>query len=119
MNGDNKAKTNIGLNLGTLVALLIAIVIGGLVTTDVYQISKRVEEQSIQNGMDVNRTLSQLLAGQQDANTRGNATLFLIHTAIQKIDQNANNTFENQERYFKPFLNQSFEKIYSALNITD
>jgi hypothetical protein len=116
---DTKVKANIGLNVGTLVALLIALVGGIFIATDMYGIVKKVETQSKANGDAVNQTLHQLLNVQEDNNVRGNTTLFLIQTLLQKMDNNSNATFANQELFFKPYLNDSFNKIYRALNITN
>jgi len=148
MNGEGRSKTNLGLNIGTMVSLIIAITVGGFIVANVYDITKNVERQSITNGLQTNKTLNQLVELQQVSNIRGNDSLILFKTLlenqfkqgnktlqnqelyfpyfnktftilVEEIKNNSNRSVYNQEHYFKPYFNQSFEKIYKLLNATD
>jgi hypothetical protein len=105
MNGGE--KTNISLNIGTLVALIIALVAGGIIATDMYSIVKKIGIQSEANGNAVNMTLNRLETLQQENNIRGNDTVVLFKTLIETILEQGNQSLINQEKMFK------------ALNITD
>lgn len=119
MNGENKTKTNIALNIGTLVALLIALIVGSLIATDMYSIVKKLEIQNKANGDAVNQTLNQLVELQHTNNMRGNDSLILFRAVLEGLETSSNQTFANQEVFFKPYFNESFGKIFKALNITD
>jgi hypothetical protein len=51
---------NLSLNVGTLVALIIALVAGGFLAGDIYDRVKAIEHQSIQNGQINNQTLANI-----------------------------------------------------------
>jgi hypothetical protein len=95
MNGEGRSKTNLALNLGTMTALLIAITVGGFIVANVYDITKRVEHQSIVTGDAVNQTLSQILETQDKANTRGNLTILYFEKIFQQQLDNENNIIGN------------------------
>jgi uncharacterized protein YgfB (UPF0149 family) len=50
--------TNLILNAGTLAALLIALIVGGLLAADLYNIVHDLTDQSKANGVAINKTLS-------------------------------------------------------------
>jgi hypothetical protein len=100
-------NTPLTLNIGTLVALLVALITGGLIAVDMYSIAQRTERQSDANGDAVNQTLNQLLKLQQDNNMRGNDSLILFKTLLETQLEQGNKSLANQAEIFK------------ALNITN
>ena len=52
--------TNLILNAGTLGALLIALIVGGFISADLYNIVHDLADQSKANGVAINKTLSGL-----------------------------------------------------------
>jgi hypothetical protein len=56
----NPTKTSLGLNLGTLIALFVALVVGGFISASMYDIAQRVEIQNKANGNAVNQTLANI-----------------------------------------------------------
>ena len=118
-------KTNFGLNLATLSALFIALLVGGIVAIDIHEQVQKAIEQSARNAQQLSRTAQklnnsydQILSLQEANNRRGNLTITLFQHLIGRIDQNSNESLYNQEHYFKPYFNESFAKIFKALNIT-
>jgi hypothetical protein len=99
-------NTPVSLNIGTLVALLIALFAGIFIATDMYGIVKKVETQNKANGDAVNQTLNELLELQKNNNERGNNTVILFKALIETQVEQGNKSLENQE------------KIFKALNIT-
>jgi ABC-type Na+ efflux pump permease subunit len=95
MNGEGRGKTNMALNLGTMTSLIIAITVGGFIVANVYDITKRVEQQSIANGDAVNQTISQILETQDKANTRGNLTILYFDKIFKQQLENENDIIGN------------------------
>jgi hypothetical protein len=118
-------KTNFGLNLATLAALLIALVVGGVVAVDIHdqvqtdiQQSRENNKQIFKTAAKLNNSYDQILSLQEANNKRGNTTLTLFRDLIGRIDNNSNESLYNQEHYFKPYFNETFSKIFKALNIS-
>lgn len=55
----------------------------------------------------------------KDQNEKGNVTLYGQNLILTEIERNSNASYKNQETYFKPYFNDSFSKIFDALNITN
>jgi hypothetical protein len=100
------SKTSVGLNVGTLAALLVALVAGIFIAGDMYGIVKKIDLQNKANGDAVNQTLSQLLTLQEANNMRGNDSLILFKALINTQLEQGNKSLANQAEIFK------------ALNIT-
>jgi len=97
-NGHN--PTNLILNAGTLGALLIALIVGGFVATDIYDIVHRLETQSQANGDAINTTITKL----------SNTYNLIIENQKIIIDL-ANDSNENQRDIVKHFDNLTTKLI--------
>jgi hypothetical protein len=84
MNISNAVKTSFGLNLTTLIALVIALIAGSAIAADMYGIVKRIDMQNKANGDAVNQTISQILETQEKANTRGNLTILYFEKIFKQ-----------------------------------
>jgi hypothetical protein len=60
-----------------------------------------------------------ILSTLNQSQLNGNTTVAAFQMLIEQLQEQGNATLSNQEVYFKPYLNESFNKIYRALNITD
>jgi len=78
-------KTNLGLNVSTLVALMIALVVGSVIAADLYNIVNEIKIQNKANGDGVNKTVSQLIAIQEKSNARGNSTIDYFRQLFQQV----------------------------------
>ena len=92
--------TNLILNAGTLGALLIALIVGGFVATDIYDIVHRLETQSKANGDAINTTITKL----------SNTYNLIIENQKIIIDL-ANDSNENQRDIVKHFDNLTTKLI--------
>jgi len=88
----NHNPTNLILNAGTLGALLIALVVGGFVAADLYNIVQEIKVQNKANGNTVNQTLSQILDLQKTNNIRGNNSIMLFKSLILNQINQTNQT---------------------------
>lgn len=82
--------------------------------------------QSQQNGQDIARINGTLVDFIDNVNFVFNQTLTDLDRIISNINKthyeikhNANKSLYNQEKYFQPYFNESFQKLFQALNITD
>ena len=93
----SNGPTNLILNIGTLGALIMALVLGGIIASDMYSIVQDIEYQNKANGDAVNQTFSQLLDVQKANNIRGNNSILLFKNLIlSQINQtNQTNTLLN------------------------
>jgi hypothetical protein len=130
---DKNGKTNLGLNIVTLAGVLIAIIVGGSISAGLYQQG----EHNTESIAVINATLVAFIQSLDERakvqNEYRNVSLLAQNeTLFQLIDYNnnlttlvnimgqlTNATLINQELYFKPYLNESFGKIFKALNITE
>ena len=83
------------LNIGTLASLLIALLVGGLISADLYSIVHEIKEQSKANGIAVNQTIAQILDGQDKANKRGNITIAYFDKIFLRQLENEKNIIGN------------------------
>jgi len=124
------------LSTGIVVLLLLTIGVGGYYVTETKTIVEQGKNQSERNfqavdklNQTVNQFVNQFQELQQTENDRSNVSQLVMiemerqlinltsgqKNILDKIDINANRTFENQEKYFKPYLNKSFTDINNNL----
>jgi hypothetical protein len=74
---------SLGLNIGTLAGLLIAIVLGGFISASMYDVVQRVEIQNKANGNAVNQTLANITIVSKVLNFTANQLLALTNDIRQ------------------------------------
>jgi len=95
-------KANLGLNIGTLVVVLIALIAGGSISVDLYDTVHKAVDQSRENSKQItttaaklNSSYDQIIKGQIDANNRGNITIKYFVDLFNRIINSEDNIIGN------------------------
>jgi hypothetical protein len=108
------SKTNFGLNVTTLVALLIALIAGSAITLDMYNIVKRIDIQNKANGNAVNQTLANITIVSKVLNFTASELLTLRQgTNVQLSEHGMHTDAELGD------LNGNLTKLILSLNTTN
>ena len=115
-------KTNIVLNIGTLAAMLVALIVGSLIAADLYDLVNKATDIAQKNSIKlsttaqaVNTTVIQLKEGQEKANARGNATIKSFEQLFDKVLQVGEENIGNLTRH-RIIANMSYAELFYRLD---